>query len=180
MSLEKATINGPENAPEVVPESSLETAQYTENGPEVVSKEAPEVVSGEFPEVARTDETSTVDAIDPVAERKLRLKCDLHVLPMLCIMYLLSFLDRVNIGNARIEGLEKELHMKGQNYNVALFVFFVSVHSLRSRVSQLTFFAAAQISYLLFEVPSNILLKNVNPSTYFSIIMFLWGEIRAP
>ena len=79
------------------------------------------------PDVLSQDRASELsDPIDPEAERRLRWKCDIHVLPMLCIMYLLSFLDRVNIGNARIEGLEKELHMKGHDYNVALFVFFVS------------------------------------------------------
>ncbi|KAI9827522.1 MAG: hypothetical protein M1832_004872 [Thelocarpon impressellum] len=97
------------------------------------------------------------EPIDPEAERRLRIKCDWHVLPILCVLYLLSFLDRVNIGNARIEGLEKELKMSGSDYNVASLIFFVS--------------------YFLFEVPSNIILKNVNPSSYFAIIMFGWGVV---
>lgn len=36
--------------------------------------------------------------IDPVAEKKLLRKCDLHVLPPLFILFLLAFLDRTNIG----------------------------------------------------------------------------------
>jgi hypothetical protein len=36
--------------------------------------------------------------IDPVAEKKLLLKCDLHVLPPLFVLFLLAFLDRTNIG----------------------------------------------------------------------------------
>jgi hypothetical protein len=36
--------------------------------------------------------------IDPVAEKKLLLKCDLHVLPPLFVIFLLAFLDRSNIG----------------------------------------------------------------------------------
>jgi hypothetical protein len=36
--------------------------------------------------------------IDPVAEKKLLLKCDLHVLPPLFVVFLLAFLDRSNIG----------------------------------------------------------------------------------
>jgi hypothetical protein len=48
------------------------------------------------------------DAPDMVAcpphttERKLITKIDLHVIPFLCIMYLLAFLDRVNIANANV------------------------------------------------------------------------------
>jgi hypothetical protein len=36
--------------------------------------------------------------IDPIAERKLLRKCDLRVLPPLFVLFLLAFLDRVNIG----------------------------------------------------------------------------------
>ena len=93
--------------------------------------------------------------IDRAAEKRLVRKCDLHVLPMISLLYMLAFVDRINIGNARIQGLEADLHMKGDDYNVALFVFF--------------------ISYILFEVPSNILIKRMAPSTWLSFIMFCWG-----
>ena len=94
--------------------------------------------------------------IDRVAERKLIRKCDLHVIPILALLYSLAFIDRINIGNARLQGLEKDLNMKGQDYNIALFVFF--------------------IPYILFEVPSNILIRKVSPSTWLSSIMVLWGR----
>lgn len=45
-------------------------------------------------------------------------KIDRKLLPLLTILYLLSFLDRTNIGNARLFGLEKDLGMKGLDYNV--------------------------------------------------------------
>ncbi|KAG9380441.1 MFS general substrate transporter [Pyrenophora tritici-repentis] len=96
--------------------------------------------------------------IDPVAEKKLLLKCDLHVLPPLFLLFLLAFLDRVNIGNAKIQGLTEDLDMSGPNahrYNIALFIFFVP--------------------YVLFEVPSNLILKKLKPSTWLSLIMTLWG-----
>lgn len=93
--------------------------------------------------------------IDPVAEKKLLRKCDLHVLPPLFVLFLMAFLDRTNIGNAKIQGLTQDLHMEGSDYNIALFTFF--------------------IPYILFEVPSNIILKRVAPSTWLSAIMILWG-----
>ena len=49
----------------------------------------------------------------------------------------------VNIGNAVIYGLEKDLKLSGTNYNTALTVFFVP--------------------YVLFEIPSNILLRRLGP-----------------
>ena len=70
--------------------------------------------------------------------------------------FLTADLIRINIGNARIQGLEKDLHMKGQDYSIALFMFF--------------------IPYILLEVPSNILLKKVRPSVWLSGIMFFWGQ----
>ncbi|KFY40781.1 hypothetical protein V495_05278 [Pseudogymnoascus sp. VKM F-4514 (FW-929)] len=93
--------------------------------------------------------------MDPVALRKLTRKCDLHVVPPLFVLFLLAFLDRTNIGNAKIQGLEDGLNLSGPQYNIALFVFF--------------------IPYILFEVPSNILLKKIAPSTWLSSIMFFWG-----
>lgn len=58
-------------------------------------------------------------------------------------------------GNAKIQGMEEDLHMTGHDYNIALFAFF--------------------IPYILFEVPSNIIIKRIAPSTWLSIIMTLWG-----
>ncbi|KAG9201204.1 hypothetical protein G6514_005933 [Epicoccum nigrum] len=77
-------------------------------------------------------------------------KVDWRLCPMLAILYLISHLDRANIGNAKIEGLEVSLNMAGTDYNVALMMFF--------------------IPYVLFEVPSNILLaKFKKPSQYMGV-----------
>jgi hypothetical protein len=56
---------------------------------------------------------------DDKATARLVRKIDLRLLPFLALLYLLSFLDRTNIGNARLAGLEKSLHMKGLDYNVS-------------------------------------------------------------
>ncbi|KAI0019853.1 major facilitator superfamily domain-containing protein [Xylariomycetidae sp. FL0641] len=93
--------------------------------------------------------------VDTEAEKKLLRKCDLHVLPFIGILYFLSFMDRTNIGNAKIQGMTEDLKMSGSDYNIALFVFFVP--------------------YILFEVPSNIIVKRIAPSTWLCAIMVLWG-----
>ncbi len=55
---------------------------------------------------------------DEKMTKRLIRKIDRHVLPPLVILYLLSFLDRTNIGNARLAHLEEDLNMKGLDYNV--------------------------------------------------------------
>ncbi|KAL4957770.1 Peroxin-3-domain-containing protein [Aspergillus filifer] len=80
-------------------------------------------------------------------ERKLMAKVDWHVVPCLCIMYLLAFLDRVNISNASVLGMEADLGIENSTkYNTALTIFFVP--------------------YIVFEIPSNILLKKLKPHVW--------------
>lgn len=72
-------------------------------------------------------ESATADTVvDMEAERKLLWKIDYHVVPPLTVLFLLAFLDRINIGNANIQGLSTELHLEKHQYNIALFVFFIS------------------------------------------------------
>lgn len=60
----------------------------------------------------------------PETKRLLR-KLDFTLLPFLSLLYLLSFLDRANIGNAKLAGLEKDLGMTGKyDYNVSLWDCF--------------------------------------------------------
>ncbi|KAK3642749.1 hypothetical protein LTR56_010573 [Elasticomyces elasticus] len=80
---------------------------------------------------------------------------DLKLIPWLTLLYLVSFLDRTNIGNAKIDGLLEDLHMTGGQYNACLSLFFVS--------------------YAGFEPLTNILLKRLRPSVFLPIIMVLWG-----
>lgn len=108
--------------------------------------------------VSRGDATGSVDGEGfpaDIDEKKLMRKVDFRLIPWLCVLYLLSFLDRSAIGNARLYGLEKELNLSSQEYNLALTVFF--------------------FPYALFEVPSNILLKRLRPSIWFPLITMLVG-----
>ena len=100
---------------------------------------------------------SSLSAIDLAAEKKLVRKCDIRVVPILFLLYVFAYLDRINIGNAKIEGMPHELKMKGNDYNVALLVFF--------------------IPYILLEVPSNLILKNLDPPKWLSGMMFICGMV---
>ena len=60
-----------------------------------------------------------------VNEKALLRKIDWRLLPAVGILYLLSFLDRSNVGNARIEGLADDLHMTGNQYLTGLTLYFI-------------------------------------------------------
>ncbi|KAK4926128.1 hypothetical protein LTR49_006832, partial [Elasticomyces elasticus] len=89
------------------------------------------------------DETEQPNYHDKETKRILR-KVDYRLVPMLTVLYLLAFLDRGNIGNAKVAGMTKTLGMNGEQYNMALTVFF--------------------FPYAVFEVPSNVVLKLMRPS----------------
>ena len=90
-------------------------------------------------------------------ERKLMTRVDFRVIPFLSILYLLAFLDRTNIANAAVFGLQTDLKLTGTEYNTALTIFFVS--------------------YIAFEIPANVLLKKLSPHVWLSLCMFLFGLV---
>ncbi|KDR80770.1 hypothetical protein GALMADRAFT_1105708 [Galerina marginata CBS 339.88] len=90
-----------------------------------------------------------------IDEKKLIRKLDLALIPWLSFLYLLSFLDRTSIGNAKLYNLEKSLHMTDKQYLLTLTIFF--------------------FSYAIFEVPSNVFLKRLRPSIWLSLLMLFWG-----
>ncbi|KAF9240614.1 major facilitator superfamily domain-containing protein [Melanogaster broomeanus] len=93
--------------------------------------------------------------VSSIDERKLMRKVDLRTVPWLSFLYLLAFLDRTSIGNAKLYGMETDLHLNDTQYLLCLTVFF--------------------IPYALFEVPSNVILKRLRPSIWLSALMLLWG-----
>jgi len=67
-----------------------------------------------------------VEAIDPEIEKRVRRKLDMRIVPLLAALYLLAFLDRSNIGNARIAGMEEDLHLSSSQYQWLLTIFYIS------------------------------------------------------
>ncbi|KAL9051529.1 MAG: hypothetical protein Q9162_005958 [Coniocarpon cinnabarinum] len=93
----------------------------------------------------------------PHARKSLLAKLDAHLLPMPCILYLLSFLDRSNVANARIEGLVTDVKMTGNQYLTGLTLYF--------------------IGYVLFEIPCNIILKKTTPKFWLPTLTIIWGIV---
>ncbi|TFK22206.1 phthalate transporter [Coprinopsis marcescibilis] len=105
------------------------------------------------------DEETIIESKETLAakHKKVLRKMDWKLLPFISVLYLLSFLDRANIGNAKIAGMAKDLHLDGLKYNIIAAVFF--------------------IPYALAEVPSNICLKLFRPSRWIPTIMIAWGLV---
>lgn len=58
--------------------------------------------------------------------RRLLFKVDTRVLPILALLFLCSFLDRTNVGNAKIIGLASDVGMSNLQYNQGLAVFYAT------------------------------------------------------
>ncbi|XPS95506.1 hypothetical protein M3J09_004795 [Ascochyta lentis] len=107
--------------------------------------------------IEQVENMGTSIAVDAETERKLLRKLDMRIIPMICWVYLMNFMDRVNIGNARLYGLEEDLGMSGDQYQVAVGILFVT--------------------YCLFETPSNLIIKRMRPARYLAGLVFLWGLV---
>ncbi|OAL73143.1 hypothetical protein A7D00_2916 [Trichophyton violaceum] len=139
--------------PDISPPPKLEKADEPNIGLDNdKSPTSDDVERDEADEVRRS-----VQAYSPEEAKRILRKVDYRLIPLLTLLYLLAFIDRGNIANAKIAGLERDLHLVGYQYNIALTLFFVP--------------------YGLFEVPSNIILKILRPSVWIAIMMLGWGTV---
>ncbi|KAK7975756.1 rho coiled-coil associated kinase alpha [Apiospora arundinis] len=98
--------------------------------------------------------------VDGTAEEKrLRRKLDWRILPCTWVLYLLGYLDRSNIGNAKTGGLARDFGLSSEQYSIVVLMFF--------------------ISYLAFEVPANMILIRVRPSVFLPGLGVIWGTFAA-
>jgi MFS family permease len=85
-------------------------------------------------------------------------KVDVRLLPFLFLCYILAYLDRVNVGFAKLQML-KDLSLSDAAFATGAGIFFVG--------------------YFFFEVPSNVLLKKFGARMWIARIMLSWGVISA-
>ncbi|CAO3672666.1 unnamed protein product [Umbelopsis ramanniana] len=97
-------------------------------------------------------------------------KLDVRPIPFLGPFYLCSFLDRVNIGNAKLAGLTKFITISDNDYNWALSILFIGYVRNAS-------YSVFSIWQLLFETPSNLMLMKTGPSKWILIVMVTWSMV---
>jgi D-galactonate transporter len=81
-----------------------------------------------------------------------------RLVPFLCLCYLAAYLDRVNVGFAKLQMLS-DLSFSNTVYGLGAGIFF--------------------LGYVIFEVPSNILMHKVGAKLWIARIMISWGVIGA-
>ncbi|RDL36438.1 uncharacterized protein BP5553_05790 [Venustampulla echinocandica] len=97
------------------------------------------------------------EVIDPVIEARLVRKMDIRFLPIVTLIYLFAFIDRSNAGNARVLGMEKDLKLTGDRFNIGLSAFYVT--------------------YVVFEVPANLLCKKFGPKLWLPFLAISFGLV---
>src|SRR5579864_7530869 len=83
-------------------------------------------------------------------------KLRIRLLPFLFVLYVVAFLDRVNIGFAALT-MNRELAISSQQFGFAAGIFFWG--------------------YLLFEVPSNLVLHRIGARVWIARILITWGAV---
>lgn len=93
------------------------------------------------------------DAVSPQATLA---KISRRLMPLLCTMYLLAYIDRQNVSYAKLEMVDA-LGMSEAAYGLGASLFF--------------------LGYFLFEAPANMILARVGARVWFTRIMLTWGLI---
>lgn len=103
----------------------------------------------------------SADAHDLTGEpnsKRLYRKIAWRLIPFLCFCYLAAYLDRINVGFAKLQ-MAEQLQLSDAAFGFGAGLFFVG--------------------YILFEVPSNLILKRVGARIWIARIMITWGVLSA-
>src|SRR5215472_9793121 len=99
--------------------------------------------------------TQAAVARDSLETRTIR-KLQKRILPYIFLLYIVAFLDRINISFAALT-MNKELAITSQQFGLLSGLFF--------------------LGYFLFEIPSNVLLHKIGPRIWIARILISWGAV---
>ncbi|KAH9884074.1 MFS transporter [Xylariomycetidae sp. FL2044] len=95
--------------------------------------------------------------IDEATNRRVLRKIDLRLMPIMCGLYLLQYLDKVTLSYAAAMGIMDDTGMSNSQYSWAGSIFY--------------------IGYLVFEYPHNRLMQRLPIAKYMSVMVVLWGAV---
>src|SRR2546425_5482649 len=81
-----------------------------------------------------------------------------RLIPFLFLLYIVAYLDRINVGFAALQ-MNQALGFSASTYGLGAGIFF--------------------LSYVLFEIPSNVILARVGARLWIARIMITWGLVSA-
>ncbi|KAG8705777.1 hypothetical protein FRC08_001456 [Ceratobasidium sp. 394] len=109
-------------------------------------------------ESSEIQDEGVVNAADPCLEKRLVRKLDMTIMPLTCALYLLAYLDRSNLGNARLQGLPEDV--LGGDPTGARFDWVSSMFYL---------------SYIIMQLPAVVTSKLFRPRIWIGIATIGWG-----
>ncbi|KAJ4265946.1 hypothetical protein NW762_003919 [Fusarium torreyae] len=121
-----------------------------------IEKDEPRLHLENDAEVPKTS-VETPSPFCPKDEKRLVRKLDRTILPWIMLLYLLSYIDRSNTGNARNIGLEEDIGLSSVQYQIASESFYIGT--------------------VLFGTIGGLMLKVVKPSTWLGICAIGWGAV---
>lgn len=83
-------------------------------------------------------------------------KIRIRIIPFLLLLYIVAYLDRINIGFAALT-MNRELGIRSQQFGLLVGVFF--------------------FGYFLFEIPSNLILHKIGARIWITRILVTWGIV---
>lgn len=88
-------------------------------------------------------------------ERRYLFKLDVFVLTYVCLLYWVNYLDRANVANAYVSGMQEDLGLSGNDFNVVNTIFYVG--------------------YIVSMIPHNLILLKIRPRYWLTICAGIWS-----
>jgi ACS family tartrate transporter-like MFS transporter len=104
------------------------------------------------------NDLTTPSVSDEDLRRRVMRRVAWRLIPFLCLLYVFNIIDRANLGVAKLT-MQDDLGMSAGIFDFGFGLFY--------------------LGYLLFEVPSNLLLRKVGARRWIARIMMSWGLVSA-
>lgn len=108
-------------------------------------------------EILKDEDSALADAISSKEERYIRRKFDFYILPPLAFMYLCNALDKGNVGNAKTDHWDTDIHLVGNQYYLLVMIFYVP--------------------FCLFGTPISLLVKRFSAARVLPLMMIGFGSM---
>ncbi|ETN39805.1 uncharacterized protein HMPREF1541_06031 [Cyphellophora europaea CBS 101466] len=96
------------------------------------------------------------DEIEKLNKKVLR-KLDWKFLPCITAMLLMNYLDRINVSNARLAGMQEDLHMSDVEWSAGISLFYVG--------------------YIISQIPANVIIAKGKPRVLLPAVMLAWSVV---
>lgn len=118
-----------EKSPRVDGLTSYSLSSKDDEKPQLMNIEDVEATN---PDIEHPKAAERVSRFTKDEEEAVIRKLDWHLMPLIFTLYSISVLDRSNLGNAKIAGMDKDINLTGNRYAWLGTIFYISCESIRS------------------------------------------------